>query len=222
MVSAAGVGKTTTEMQTANTFLSWGACGPVWTIDEGRDYPHLAWENLPGFVITGPTYGGGAGTFEDPYLIYTAEELNTIGLSFCDRDKHFKIMTDIDLSGLDGKDGRSAFNIIGTSDDNAFTGVFDGNGYTILHLTIAGEDNLGLFGYLGSGAEVSDLAIVDVNITSAYSAGGLVGHNGGIVTQCYSTGAVSGSDSVGVLVGSCIASGIWRPPGCWEARAEWA
>ena len=204
MVSAAGVGKTTTEMQTANTFLSWGACGPVWTIDEGRDYPHLAWENLPAFVIAGPTYGGGAGTLEDPYLIYTPEELNTIGLSFCDRDKHFKLMTDIDLSGLDGKDGRHAFNIIGTSDDNAFTGVFDGNGYAILHLTIAGEDNLGLFGYLGSGAEVSDLAIVDVNITSAYSSGGLVGRNGGIVTQCYSTGAVSGTgdhSAVGGLVG---------------------
>jgi len=204
MVSAAGVGKTTTEMQTANTFLSWGACGPVWTIDEGRDYPHLAWENLPGFVITGPTYGGGAGTLDDPYLIYTAEELNTIGLSFCDRDKHFKLMTDIDLSGLDGKDGRPAFNIIGTSDDNAFTGVFDGNGYTILHLSIAGEDNVGLFGYLGSGAEVRDMAIVDVNITSAYSAGGLVGRNGGIVTQCYSTGAVSSTgehSAVGGLIG---------------------
>jgi hypothetical protein len=203
-VSAGGVGKITAEMQTANTFLSWGACGPVWTIDEGRDYPHLAWENLPGVVITGPTYGGGSGTLEDPYLIYTAEELNMIGLSFCDRDKHFKLMTDIDLSGIDGKDGRPAFNIIGTSDDNAFTGVFDGNGHTILHLTIVGEDNLGLFGYLGSGAEVRDLAIVDVSITSAYSAGGLVVSNGGTVTQCYSTGAVSGTGEhsvVGGLVG---------------------
>jgi thioredoxin len=51
--SAAGVGKTTAEMQMASTFLDagWDFVGEtvngtadVWWIDEGKDYPHLWWE----------------------------------------------------------------------------------------------------------------------------------------------------------------------------------
>lgn len=36
-------------------------------------------------------YGGGTGTAEDPYLIYTAEQMNEIGLHKEDWDKHFKL-----------------------------------------------------------------------------------------------------------------------------------
>jgi len=195
--SAGGTGLTTAEMQRASTFFGW--CGPVWTIAEGQGYPHLAWENVPGEAIAaGPTYGGGTGTAQDPYLIYTAEELNTVGGAVCDWDKHFKLMADINLSTLDGKKGRPAFNIIAPGRGYAFTGVFDGNGHTISHLTIEG---LGLFGRLGSGAEVKDLGVVDVNITGGEPVGGLVGWNDGSVTSCYSTGAVSGFVGVGGLVG---------------------
>jgi len=35
-------------------------------------------------------YGGGSGTAEDPYLIYTAEQMNSIGLYYEDSDKYFK------------------------------------------------------------------------------------------------------------------------------------
>ena len=45
-------------------------------------------------------YGGGEGTAQEPYLIYTAEQMNTIGLHREDWDKHFKLMADIDLSCL--------------------------------------------------------------------------------------------------------------------------
>ena len=44
-------------------------------------------------------YGGGSGTAEDPYLIYTAEQLNEVGANQDDWDKHFKLMADVDLSG---------------------------------------------------------------------------------------------------------------------------
>jgi len=157
------------------------------------------------FNITGlaPEYGGGTGEPNDPYQIRTAEQMNVIGAVPNDWDKHFKLVEDIDLSGLDGKEGRPAFNIIGTSYDIAFSGVFEGNGHTISHLTITGEKNLGLFGYLGSGAEVKDVGIVDVNVTgSGNYVGGLVGSkDGGAVYRCYSTGAVSGNRYVGGLVG---------------------
>jgi hypothetical protein len=54
-------------------------------------------------------YGGGTGESNDPYLIYTAEQMNEIGLHEEDWDKHFKLMVDIDLSAFTGTD----YNIIG-------------------------------------------------------------------------------------------------------------
>ncbi|NIQ74213.1 MAG: hypothetical protein GWN80_01420, partial [Gammaproteobacteria bacterium] len=97
--SAGGVGLTTAEMQTASTFIAWG-CENGWTIEEGVDYPRLVWENAPGESITTPSYGGGSGEPNDPYLIYTAEQLNTIGLVPCHLDKHFLLCADIDLDTL--------------------------------------------------------------------------------------------------------------------------
>ena len=144
-------------------------------------------------------YGGGSGRAEAPNLIYTAKHMNAIGANTSDYHKHFKLMADIDLSNCAGTD----FNIIGITYGNPFTGVFDGNGHTISHLTIAGGRYLGLFGCLESGAEVRDLGLVDVNIANSGSfVGGLVGRNyRGYVAQCYSTGTVNGNDHVGGLVG---------------------
>jgi len=153
-------------------------------------------------------YGGGKGKPQDPYLIYTAEQMNAIGANPNDWDKHFKLMADIDLSNYDGRQGRPSFNIIATNtgkmywQGTPFTGVFDGNGHTISHLTIRGEGYLGLFGKLESGAEVKDLGVIDVNITGSHNyVGGLVGSNYGRVRRCYSTGVVNGNQRVGGLIG---------------------
>ncbi|MBP7050338.1 MAG: hypothetical protein KBE65_04925 [Phycisphaerae bacterium] len=192
--SFGGTGQATVEMQAASTFVPWGACASVWTIEDGRDYPRLAWENTPGQIIAGPTYAGGAGTDEDPYLLATVEHLETLGLCSCHWDKHFKLLADIDLSG------RTWTGSVITS----FSGVFDGNGHIVSGLTIAGPGSLGLFGQLASGARVRDLGIVDVNIVGADSyVGALAGRNdGGMVTHCFSTGLVSGTGYVGGLMGS--------------------
>jgi hypothetical protein len=192
--SLGGTGKTTPEMHAANTFVLWGACVSVWTIDDGRDYPRLAWENAPGQIIAGPTYAGGTGTTENPYRIATAEDIDTLGLCPCHWDKHFMLTADIDLSGRTwtGSVVRS------------LSGVFDGDGHILSGLTIAGGDSLGLFGQLASGAYVKNLGVVDVNITaSGVGVGGLAGRNdGGTVTHCFSTGRVSGNGRVGGLIGS--------------------
>jgi hypothetical protein len=77
--SAGGTGKTTAEMKDPNTFIGWW-CGAVWMIDAGIDYPRLWWENAQGELITTTaTYAGGSGEPNDPYLIETAEQLNSIG-----------------------------------------------------------------------------------------------------------------------------------------------
>ena len=159
---------------------------------------------MPGKPITKPSYGGGSGTESDPYLIYTPEQLNTIGLVPCDLDKHFKLMADFDLAPYTGTD----FNIIGTIYDNPFTGVFDGNGHTISNFNFSSisKDGIGLFGYVsGENAEIKDLGLIDPNIdagTGRY-VGSLVGYqSSGTITNCYAEGgSVSGNDYVGGLVG---------------------
>ena len=154
-------------------------------------------------------YGGGSGTEEDPYQIATAEDLIALGETPEDYDKHFILTADIDLSP--NLPRRKVFDkaVIAPDTDavksyfqgTSFTGVFDGNGHKISHLTITGNYYLGLFGQLAFGAELKDLGVVDVN-TSGYGScvGGLAGLNDGAVTHCYTTGVVSGWH-VGGLVG---------------------
>jgi hypothetical protein len=201
--SAGGTGKTTAEMHQAATFLGWNGCGDVvWTIDEGNDYPRLIWENRPGTPI--PSYDltdflAGSGTAQDPYLIYTPQELNTIGWFPCEWDKHFKLMADIDLAAYTGVE----FNLIGVSPAKSFTGTFDGNNHTISNFTYTSPttDYVGLFGTLSSGGQVKNLGLINVNVTGRGYTGGLVGYNEGAITNCYADGTVSGSYYTGGLVG---------------------
>lgn len=202
-----GIGLTTSEIQTTSTFLDAGwdfvdettnGIEDTWWIYEGKDYPRLWWE-LP------VKYGGGTGEPNDPYLIYTAEQMNTIGANYDDWDKHFKLMADMDLSGYAGTD----FSIVGADHTNAFTGIFDGNGHTISNFicTYPDRDYVGLFGYIkGSEAEIRNLGLVDPNVDAGagHSIGSLVGYvHQGTIANCYvEGGTVSGRGMVGGLVGT--------------------
>ena len=150
-------------------------------------------------------YGGGTGEPNDPYLIYTAEHLNAAGAEPNDWDKRFKLMADIDLSEYAYDRALIAPDVNGVEDGfqgTRFTGSFDGSGHTISYLTIAGEGYLGLFGQLGSDAEITDLSLdgVNVNGTGGYI-GGLAGDSYGRVTVSYSAGIVSGVSGLGGLLG---------------------
>ena len=68
----------------------------------------------------------------------------------------------------------------GTNDVNNFTGVFDGN-YNIISNAVSnqsGSDYIGVFGYVGSGGQIRNLGVENVNITGNNYVGGLVGLNG--------------------------------------------
>ena len=158
------------------------------------------------------TYSGGTGEPNDPYQIATVADLIALGETPEDYDKHFILTADIDLDpnipGLTvfGKAviaPASYIHVFPGVEGTPFTGVFDGNNHMVSHLTITGESYVGLFGLLNYEAEVRDLGVVDVNIVgSSEYVGGLVGDNGGTVTDCYSTGSVSGTEwFVGGLVG---------------------
>ncbi len=155
-------------------------------------------------AVASKKYGGGTGESNGPYLIYTAEQMNAIGAEPNDRDKHFKLMADVDLSGYT----ETSFNIIGTSYDNPFTGVFDGNGHRISNFsyTSANANHIGLFGYVDDpNAQIKDLGLIDPNIDAgtAWGVGSLVGYlDDGTISNCYvEGGSVSGGEDVGGLVG---------------------
>jgi hypothetical protein len=160
--SAGGEGKGTAEMKSISTYVGWG-CSSAWTIDEGVDYPRLAWENVQGVLIEDEPryYGGGSGTKTDPYLIYTAEQLNTIGRYPADFGCHFKLMADIDLNGAN-------FNIIGYG--VPFGGVFNGNGHVVrnLHRFSNYGGYMGLFGCVDSGGQVKNFGLENVDLFIGY------------------------------------------------------
>jgi len=213
--SAGGTSLNTAGMQTATAFLDAGwdfidetenGTEDIWTIIEGQTYPLLSWQK----------YGGGTGEPNDPYLIYTPEHLNALGAEPNDYDKHFKLMADIDLSEYDGKDGRAQFNIIGSYSRYAseqgcwnegipFSGVFDGQGHTISHLTFENEDiesSVGLFHSVNG--TIRDLHVVDADVRSSLSGAGiLVGkllHSATISGCSVDRGYVCGRYSAGGLV----------------------
>lgn len=153
-------------------------------------------------------YGGGDGASYNPYLIYTAEHMNTIGLNLKDWSSSFKLTEDIDLSAYRNKD----YNIIGyyhnEVDNIPFTGRFYGGNNEIRNFTYeaSGSGRIGLFGYVkGQTAQISNLTIKDPNVSAAGGeyVGALVGHlASGNITNCNVTaGKVSGGDKVGGLIG---------------------
>ncbi len=160
-------------------------------------------------------YGGGSGEPNDPYLIYTAEQMNAIGTEPNDWDKHFKLMADIDLGTYTG----NQFNIIGGNPP--FTGVFDGDGHTISNFTYVSTDLFaggGLFGSVNDpNAEIKNLRLIDPNVVA--EDGGGVGLliaclSQGIISNCHvENGHVAGFMSVGGLVGVISGDVRFPPPG---------
>jgi hypothetical protein len=153
--------------------------------------------------VVGATYGGGSGKPGDPFQIWTAEHMNTIGTDPNDWDRHFILMADIDLSIYSSQDPNEQYNIIGTEPDLDFIGSFDGNGHTISNFTYVSalRSAVGLFGYFGG--QMKDLTVTDAFIDSgpmAYIAV-IAGMSCGTITNCRVTGTICGGNSTAGLVG---------------------
>jgi len=107
-------------------------------------------------------YSGGKGEPNDPYLIATPNDLNSIGLDSNDWDKHFKMVADINMAGFTG----TQFNIIGDYPSNPFSGIFDGNGHKVMNFTYEGSslNFVGLFSFVGNNCQIKDISLIDPNI----------------------------------------------------------
>ena len=89
------------------------------------------------------------------------------------------------------------------SGQGCFTGVLDGNGYTISNLTIQ-QFNLccaGLFYLISPGGTVDNFQLTNVDI-GGYIVGAIASENLGTITQSSVTGTVSGGEFIGGIAGA--------------------
>lgn len=207
--SPAGIGKMTVQMRLAETFRGWGRSG-AWTINEGADYPRLAWQRKPGVPLTTTAFPGneGDGTAMKPYLIHTAHDLAAIGDLPNEWDKHYRLTADIDLARLEG-----VFRIMG-SDQVYFTGTFDGDGHSISNFQCPyAHYGVGMFAYT-RGAVIRRLTLINprTEMDWSISVGTLVGQQvEGTVEACGAEGGfASGSSFVGGLIGRCCRGTVTR------------
>lgn len=150
-------------------------------------------------------FGGGSGTIGDPWLVVTAEHLNLVRNYLNNYNHYFKQVAHIDLNVAPYNSG-AGWVPIGSYQNNSFRGSYDGDGFTISGLFInrPGIPHQGLFGY-AYGARLSNIHIVNANVTGSYAVGALLGlgKESTVVQACSSAGSVSGTlYSVGGLLGT--------------------
>jgi hypothetical protein len=151
----------------------------------------------------------GSGTQQDPWRIQSLADFDEFAANPNYWAGFTRLETDVNLAGRTYSTAIIAPDVNNANydfDGTAFTGVFDGNDHKITNLTIddggAGNDFLGLFGFIGEDGQVSNLGIQGGSVSGNWYVGGLVGQNGyGSISNCYSTGDVNGVGDVGGLVG---------------------
>ncbi len=149
------------------------------------------------------SFDGGDGSADNPYLISKAEQLLFLQEHYNEdayKGKNFRLTAHINLAGANLCIGKDA----------AFTGTFDGNGYTVADFTSFGaaENSNAIVGMFGSvnDATIKNLKIVKATVGDGKSltAGGVAGYAvSSMVTGCSmsSDSVVKGKQNVGGIVG---------------------
>ena len=189
-------------------------------LEAGSRYKYTVKVNTTGLTLEGCTIGnwadggGESGEAEDlgyiydsntkTYTVYNANGLMNVAelVNGGKTDINITLDKNIDLTG-------KVWTPIGTDYDNSYTGTFDGGGHTITGLTVTTNDEYaGLFGYLGNFGKfgtVKNVVMDGIQITcnhrSGY-AGGVAGYSRGTIENCSVSGSVSGTVSVGGVVGA--------------------
>ena len=164
----------------------------------------------------------GNGTPENPYIISDYSDLVTLSQLIAEEpDAYAGAHYSVSVKSITADaTGGQTFIPIG-SETKPFTGNFDGNGVIISGLTVDSDDSyVGLFGYVGAGAEISEVGLYKADIaTNFYYAGGIAGYNEGNISSCFVHGSISGLQRVGGIAGynagdieNCYSSGAIVPP----------
>lgn len=158
-------------------------------------------------------FSGGTGTEQDPYLVSTEAQLDNVRNNL---DKYFKQTGAITLKVSTWNAGKGWAPI--GADGTEFTGSYDGNGFAInkLYINRPDEDNIGLFGILGDGAKLSNIAMEGAIVIGKGNVGGLTGKTVADeanavptkveINNCRISGNVSGKGDVGGLIGANYAT----------------
>ena len=95
-----------------------------------------------------------------------------------------------------------AWTPIGTY-NKRYNGTFDGCGHTIsgLHADTS-NNNVGLFGFIGSDGSVSQVGLIDSSVTGKNEVGGIAGRNSGVIRDCFSIVELRGTDYIGGICGT--------------------
>ena len=115
----------------------------------------------------------------------------------------YQLMVDLDFTG------EPPLEIIAPANARSFTGVFEGDGHTVRGLQIGSPTNshAALFGWVGAGAMIRDLRLVDARIAGTSVVGGIVGSaRNSTFTETAVSAAVTGRASVGGIVGDAVDS----------------
>lgn len=178
-----------------------------------RDYTNLGWHNHTG------------GTTEDNcpkcvkkleqengvYQISTIQELYWFSAYVNNTDSSIKaeLANNITVNEDISAQKRIIWTPAGTG-SKPFTGTFDGNGHIISGLVKENStEPVGLFGVIGSGAEVSNVGVVNCIFSSTADAGGIAGINEGTITDSYIYGISSGNGA------QIAASGTGKTDNCF-------
>ncbi len=129
---------------------------------------------------------------DDYYLVNNVSDFKQLLAFGQDDSLKFRLTADLDLAA------EPDFYI------PYLAGEFDGNGHKILNLSLDLDlvSQVGLFGYLALGGNITQLGVENVSISGNWTVGSLVGHNYGSITNCYSRGNVTGH---GWIVGGLVA-----------------
>lgn len=178
--------------------------------------------SLPGGVVRAEvtaTQPSGDGTTANPYQIGNEAELKWLRIQVNNSvaDMNAKLTADIVVT--------ETWTRIGATEAKAYKDTFDGDGHTISGVSHVYNSNpngnaavmfCGLFGYIGSGAVVKNVGVIDSTFSTAdgYSVGGIAAYNYGTIENCYSTNntikAASSTGAAGGICGVNKAGGVVR------------
>ncbi|WP_345376856.1 filamentous hemagglutinin N-terminal domain-containing protein, partial [Acinetobacter kookii] len=166
----------------------------TFTLSKGNWLQNTA--TLPGFYakdfrLNGGSFIralGGDGSTANPWQLTDIYGVQGMGTKL---NGNFALANDIDASGTVNWNSGAGFNPIGNSSTTAFTGVLDGLGHTVSNLFInrPSNDYVGLFGY-SLGSTIQNIGLLGGTVTGGWYTGGLVGSNGGVISNVYTTGSV--------------------------------
>lgn len=207
-ISAGGVGKTSDEMRTYQTYIDEGwdfseeevnGNSNYWGINsfENSGYPFLSWQGYSHTRIFGN------GTADNPYQINTVNDLWWVSQIQSVWDKHFLQTSNINFSELENWlscEGIS-FNPIGNY-YHPFTGNFNGNFFIIDNFGIDSEESyIGFFGATQN-ALITNVTLSNAEISGSTHVGILIGSSASSeVNHCSVSGVSRGIVYIGGLIG---------------------